>query len=216
VDAMLELEIFTRAQAIRGVLTEWSVELDEETGVPLEPIPEKVPEELRDEVKNRIGKLFGRNEETDPKNPLLKPQQAKFIENFFSNQENWGMAFRTGIGKTRTFLEISSRWLEQNPQKMVLISIPVGNLVNQILAEIESFESISHLSRMVVQDHDKLKYPMLENVDMLERLAIITAHQSDEEFRAKVKEFIGRLRNNLVIATPQKIERMLASGKIQP
>ncbi|MBD3270781.1 DEAD/DEAH box helicase [Candidatus Peregrinibacteria bacterium] len=152
---------------------------------------------------------------TGLKSGPLKPMQKQFIDNFFKSKGNWGLAFRTGIGKTRTFLEVTKKYLNETPNKIVLISTPLGNLVSQMKKEIAAFDTLSPIVHEIADVRKKIITTADLSDEEYERAAIKYEDKDQLEFDQKLIEEYGNM-GRLVIATPQKIEAMLEKGLIDP
>ncbi len=85
-------------------------------------------------------------------NETLKPMQERFVREFFQFEGNYGMAFRTGIGKTLTFLKVAERMLEENPHKYVIITTPTNYLAKQIVDKgVNLFASLQNCREQILE-----------------------------------------------------------------
>lgn len=166
-------------------------------------------------VRARILALFGQSEEKAvPLDVPLTPRQARFIARFMESNENIGLGFRTGAGKTRTFLEVAREYLGQNHHQLILISTPLTTIAPQIVNEIGRYSSLAPLANRICREK-----PFAQNetdVDVLERLSIQHEEASQEEFLAAAQQKLPEYGKNIIIATPQRISALLKSRAIDP
>ncbi len=170
--------------------------------------------EHQDEIKAQIAGLF--SEVSDQKEALdvpLKPMQEEMIELYRATKGNLGMAFPTGTGKTRTFLEIAKAQLQMHPDKLIVITTPQHELIRQINEEIHKFKGLEELKTETI-DPDNPEIPDL--VEMAERVAFQEEENKREiNLNTKLKETYPNARR-LIVATPQRIESLIKEEKLNP
>ncbi len=165
--------------------------------------------EIKAQVDNLFSEVFGQKTTLDVP---LKPMQDEMIELFKSTDGNLGMAFPTGTGKTRTFLEIAKAQLQILPDKLIVITTPQHELIRQINEEIHKFKSLEDLQGETI-DPDNPQIP--DMVELGERVAIQQDVDNDPiSINRNLKAALPDT-SRILIATPQRVESLIKAGKIQ-